>query len=143
MTRPTDSAARPGEARLRPIAAAIAAFGGWAITVPYLGSAAGLELDVPARVEFVDHVVPGVVAVAAAAWLLAAARDGEPTLAALVAAGACVLAGFWISATHLTLLIDAARGAAPAGASLLHGTAGPALLAVSAWLLARLMRAPD
>ena len=138
MGRPTDTRATG----VRAIAAALAALGAWAIAVPYLGAAVGLELDVPARTEFVDHVVPGVVAVAAAAWLLAA-DEAEPTVPALAAAGASVLAGFWISVTHLTLLIDAARGTAPAAASLLHGTAGPALLVVSGWLLARLLRAPD
>ena len=133
---------RPAAVTVRPIAVALLALGAWAATVPYVAAVAGLELDVAGRVEFVDHVVPGVVVVAVAAWL-ATGHGDEPTAAALGAAAACVLAAFWISATHVSLLVDAARGVAPAGASILHGTAGPALLIAAGVLLARLLRAPD
>ena len=143
MTRAARRAAAPPVTPARPLAAAALVLGAWATVVPYVAAALGFELDVARRVEFVDHVVPGVVAIAGAAWLVAAKRGGEPTVGALAAAGACVLAAFWITATHVGLLIDAAQGTAPAGASLLHGTAGPALLLVAGWLLARLLRAPD
>ena len=119
-------AAVPG--RRAPLLLVVAAL--WATVVPYLARALDLRVEVPASVEIVDHVVPGVLALAAAAvWLaLLRRRAGRPNeLASLVAPALAFLAGFWITATHVPLVIDAAQGAVPWGPALLHGSAGPPL----------------
>ena len=124
---------RPGG--LRP--ALLAAAGAWAMVPPYLGPAIGLDLDVAARVEVVDHVVPGAVALAASAAILALGRRGRgpESLPGLVAAGAAFLAGFWITSTHVPLPIEAAEGTTGWGPALLHFSAGPPVVALSLWLL--------
>lgn len=101
-------AARPHEVRLCLSLAAIAA---WTVVVPYLGMALGLTVDVPAIVEVVDHVIPGAVTFGAALYLASLARRHalRETGAALLAAGVCLLAGFWVLATHVPLIGDAAR----------------------------------
>ncbi len=106
------------------------AAGAWAIVVPYLADALGLELDVAAATEVIDHVVPGALAVAFSAVLLRDAdRVGE--LAWLVAAGAAFLTGFWITATHAPLLLEASDGLSPWDASLVHLSAGPPVALVA------------
>jgi hypothetical protein len=100
-------ASRPDEVWRTAVLAALAA---WTIVVPYLGRALGLTVDVAARVEVVDHVVPGALATAAALYLNRVARRG-PLAAerfALLASGVAFLAGFWVLATHLPLLAEAA-----------------------------------
>ena len=130
-------------ARQRPREAAwgiaLAALGAWAAVIPYLGRAVGLTVDVAARVEFVDHVVPGVIVVLIGTWLVLLARRpaGRGDLTSLVAAGLAFLAGFWTLATHVPLLVEAARGLAPWGAALLHASAGPPIVVLTLWLVLR------
>lgn len=117
---------------------ALAALALWSIVPPYLGPLVGLELDVPSTVEIVDHVVPGACAAAAACIALSYVRrgltDSIPMLAAL---GVCVLAGLFQTVSHLTLVLDAGGPLQPVDAVVLHATPGPALLALSLWLLLR------
>lgn len=118
--------------------AALGVLGGWALAVPYVANAAGLELNVAPRLEVIDHVVPGVLVVAAAAIVLAL-RRGDPAAyeAPVMGAGAiAMLAALWITTSHVPLLGDAAQGSAPVAASLVHGSAGPPVLLLSLWLLA-------
>ena len=133
---------RRGE-RLLPAAAGV--LGAWGMAVPYLGPVLGLELDVPARVEFVDHVVPGLVVVLSALGLLM--RSGSPTapggIAPLIAAGLCFLGGFWMTSTHVPLIFEAGDELAPWGSVLLHATVGPAVLVVALWLLIPQLRTPE
>ena len=113
---------------------------GWAILVPYLGPAWELTAIVPARVELVDHAVPGALAaIAAASCLARRGRDAiTPPDAAVAAASAlAVLAGFWTTATHVPVLPLAADGALSWPAALLHASAGPPLLVASLVLLLR------
>ena len=110
----------------------------WSILPPYLGPAIGLELDVSAATEVVDHLLPGVIAAAAAGYALYLARRGETdSLHALGALGVCALAGLWESASHFPLVLDAGDSARPWGAVLFHSTAGPAVLVLALWLLVR------
>lgn len=121
-------ASRPDEVRRTALLAALAA---WTIVVPYLGRLLGLEVDVAARVEIVDHVVPGAVATAAALYLNRVARRG-PLAAerfALLASGVAFLAGFWVLATHVPLLADAADSDQSWSAALWHSaTAVPIVI---------------
>ncbi len=75
---------------------ALAGLAVWATTVPWLAEAVGLELDVSPRLEIVDHVIPGVVMLAAAA-LLAARGGPRGSLVWLGVAAIAFLTGFWIS----------------------------------------------
>lgn len=117
-------------------AIALAALAAWAMVVPWLAAAVGLELDVATRLEIADHVVPGGIMLAAAAVL--AARSGAPGGVVWIGAGGVAfLTGLWITATHVPLIPQAVDGLAPWGAALLHLSAGPPILAVGLWMLLR------
>jgi hypothetical protein len=58
----------------------------WATVSPWLGEAVGLGLDVATRLEIADHVIPGLVALAAAALL--ATRGAKPGSVIWLGAGA-------------------------------------------------------
>lgn len=106
--------------------------GAWALLPPYSGPA----LNTAARVEFADHVVPGVLVLAISiVSLLMARRDNADQL--LFGAGlGVVLAGFWMVATHLPLVFQATRQQAPWGATLYHSAPGVAVLVLGAvWAL--------
>jgi hypothetical protein len=113
----------------------LAALAAWAVVVPWFARAVGAELDVPTRLEVIDHVVPGAIVLASCAFL-AAAPAGE--LARLAALGVAALAGFWITATHAVLLPEAIDGISPWPAALLHLSAGAPVTVLALWLLLRL-----
>ncbi|MBA3421770.1 MAG: hypothetical protein H0U12_07745, partial [Thermoleophilaceae bacterium] len=105
QTNPTHRSSRRSD---RAAAAVVLAAAGWAILVPYLGPAWELTVRVPARVELVDHALPGALAAIAAALCLVRRRRGAmtPSDTAVVAASAlAVLAGFWTTATHVSVLL--------------------------------------
>lgn len=123
----------------------LALLGIWSILPPYLGPLLGLELNVDADLEVVDHVVPGVVvaACAGAAALLVrrgAAADGAAVLALT---GLSFLAGLWQVTTHVPLVLDAGGIETPWDSVLLHSTPGPVMLAVALWLTLRTSSATD
>jgi hypothetical protein len=113
---------------------ALAALAAWAMAVPWFARAVGAELDVPARLEMTDHVVPGAVVLVCCAVL--AAPAGE--LVRLGMLGVAALAGFWITATHAVLLPEAIDGISPWPAALLHLSAGAPVTVLALWLLLRL-----
>lgn len=93
---------------------ALALLGAWSIFPPYVGPVLGLELNVAAKVEVVDHVVPGVsIALCAALAALLARRGAEAEYGtpALVLGGVCFLGGLWQAATHAPLVFDAGASA--------------------------------
>lgn len=102
--------------------------GCWALLPPYTGPA----LNTESRVEFVDHVVPGIVilAISALAFLFAWRRGGSSIL--LPAGLGIFLAGFWMTATHAPLVLQATRQEAPWGATVYHSLPGLAVLALGA-----------
>lgn len=124
------------EVRVTTLLAAIAA---WTIVVPYLGEALGLSVPVRGIVEVVDHVVPGAIAASAALLLRARALSGPLAghRSALPIAGAAFLAGFWVLATHLPLLVDAARTDQPWDAAIWHSITGLPVAALAAWCVLR------
>ncbi len=123
---------RPPTAEMR-AAGILAALAAWAVTAPYVARAAGLRLDVPARLEIADHVIPGLLALACSIAVLGA-RPG--TLRWLLAAGVALLAGLWITATHVPLLPEALDGVTPWGAALVHVSAGPPVALAAVWMFA-------
>jgi hypothetical protein len=129
-------ASSPTEVRA---AGVLVAIGAWTVVVPYLGRALGLEVNVTALVEVVDHVIPGLLVLVAALYLRKlAARGrlaGEPT--ALVASGVAFLGGFWIFATHVPLLVDAARSDLPWDAAIWHSIGGLPVAGLACWFVVR------
>ncbi len=116
----------------------LALLGALSIVPPYLGPAIGLELDVPANVEVVDHVVPGVAIVLGAAMAALLARRGEEgSLLSQSLTGWCFLGGLWQAATHFPLVLEGGQAQAPWAAVALHSTAGPGIAAVALWLTLR------
>ena len=109
----------------RAIAALLLAFGVWGLVAPYLARAVGLAVPVAAKVEVVDHVVPGIVVLAVAVLSLLMRRI------ALVSALLATLAGFWMTATHISLLVDAEHGRASFPAALIHSLPGIIILILS------------
>ncbi len=101
----------------------------WAF-VPYFS---GPELNVAPRVEVADHLIPGIVVLTAcSATLVLRLRDTM----LLIAGMAVALAGFWMTATHLPLVLQAKNGEAAWGAALYHSLPGLAVLAVGVvWIM--------
>ena len=119
---------------------ALAVLGALSILPPYLGPVLGLELDVAAKVEVVDHVMTGVVvAVCGLLAALLASRDEEVAYGAplLALTGLCFLAGLWQTATHFPLVLDGGEPGSPWAAVLLHSTAGPVMVVLALWLTLR------
>ena len=127
---------RPAEVRGTTLLAAI---GAWTIVVPYLGQALGLEVPVAAPVEVVDHVVPGAIVVAAGLFLAARARRHAlaSDRVAVLAAGVTFLAGFWVLATHVPLIADAARSDQPWDAAIWHSISAVPIVVLAAWCVLR------
>lgn len=101
----------------------LAAYG---LVAPYLSRVVGLPVPVDSNIEIVDHVVPGAVLLAVAAVTLRMHR------LTLVGSLVATLAGFWMTATHLPLLLQAQRGEVRVGAALIHSTGGILILLLSA-----------
>ena len=103
------------------------AAGAWALLPPYSGP----YLATSNRVEVADHVVPGVLLlVVSVTGLLMARRPQGPGEFLFVAGLAVVLAGIWMTATHVPLVLQAARDEAPVGAVVYHTLPGLAVLAL-------------
>ncbi len=110
--------------------AALIALGALTVAIPYLARPLGLGVDVASRIEIADHVIPGSLVAVLAIWLSARRRRG-PDVAGLVGAGACFLAGFWVLATHVPLLADAARGHESWGSAAWHSSTAPLIMVLS------------
>jgi len=125
-------------------AALLAGIGAWTAIVPYLGELIGLVVKVPARVEVVDHVIPGLLVVAAALYLrrLAGRRPLAGAGAALLAAGVSFLAGFWVLATHLPLLQDASEELVSWEAAIWHSIAALPIVGLACWFVLRSIPEP-
>lgn len=138
MPRQPEPARPPAANLLERWLAGLAALAAWSIVPPYLGPLIGLGLDVPSSVEIVDHVIPGLAAIAAALIACREVRQGRPESIRLLAAlGLCALAGFFQTVTHFTLVLDAGGPLQPVAAVVLHATPGPVLMVLSLWLMLR------
>lgn len=136
MGEAVDHGAQPGIAarstpdRGLPLAGLV--IGVWAVLPPYVGP----RLNVEPRVEFADHVVPGVVVIALSlAAVVAGARAARASTPMFVAGLAVVLAAVWMIATHVPLLAQASRGEVSYFAALYHTAPGVAVAALGgAWV---------
>lgn len=117
----------------RRLAGVLCLLGLWTAAVPYVGRILDIDVDVPAWIEVIDHVVPGAVVTTLAGWLLHQTPDRPRTSRwrHLGGAGGCILAGTWIFMNHLKLLMDAAHGEVAWYAALWHAGASVAIIAVS------------
>ena len=115
--------------------------GAVSILPPYVGPALGLELDVSATVEVVDHVVPGVTVIAFSVLALFLLRRGwhSDSLPLLFSVAVCMLAGLWETTSHVPLLLEGGTPEAPWGTVLMHSLVGPPVLVLSIALLARML----
>ncbi len=113
--------------------------GGWALLPPYSGP----PLNTADTVEFVDHVVPGVVVIAIALGSFLLTRGGHRGSMLFPAGLGIVLAGFWMTATHLPLVLQATRQQAPWDATVYHSLPGLAVLVLGvAWAVTYRAPAP-
>ena len=136
MPRPPEPAQPPAAHPLERWLIGLAVLAAWSIVPPYLGPLIGLELDVASSVEVVDHVLPGVSAIAAALLARSEVRRGnDDSVRVLTALGICVLAGLFQSVTHFTLVLDAGGPLQPVDSVVLHASPGPVLMGMSLWLL--------
>ena len=80
------------------------------------------------RVEVVDHVVPGlVVVVVSLVALVVARRSARPGPVLFLAGLVVTLAGLFMFATHVPLVMQATRGEAPWGGTVFHTSAALAV----------------
>lgn len=100
--------------------------GVWAIVPPYINTFGDLNLE--DRVEFADHVVPGVLVLAMSVLGYVLLRRPEPSPMLMFVAGAAILlAGFWMIATHAGLISQARQDMVPYGAVAWHFLPGVAV----------------
>lgn len=126
----------PPAARLQRWLGVLVAVAAWSILPPYVGPWLGLELDVSATVEAVDHLIPGLLAVCAATGVALLARRGRSdSVPAFAGLAICALAGLFQTVSHVTLVAGAGGPLQPVGSVVLHASPGPVLLALSLWLL--------
>lgn len=100
--------------------------GACAMLPPYVGP----RLATAHRVEVADHLVPGLVILAVSVIVLAASRRGPvPGTPMLLAGLLVVLAGLWMTSTHVPLVSQAARHEAPWGTTIYHSAMAVMVLA--------------
>lgn len=120
------------------LALLLAALGLLSVAVPYVGAALGLDVNVARRLELIDHVIPGAIAAACAVAAYGLLRVGAAarSVTYLLSVGIALLAGLWITATHVPLLLEANRGTVAWGPALWHSLPGlPMLLVAGALFL--------
>jgi hypothetical protein len=101
----------------------------WAVLPKYVTP----PLNTSDRAEFADHVIPGILVLGVSAACLLWANRERLSLLPLVAGMVVVLAGFWMVATHIPLVVQALGGDAPWAGTIYHtasalGTFGLGLL---------------
>lgn len=105
--------------------------GAWATVAPYAGL--GPDLDAEASRELADHVVPGVlVIVVSAVRLLRGRRQAAGGVFPLVAGFGVLLAGLWMTATHLPLVSQAGDGIVAGSVATWHTVPGVVVMALGA-----------
>lgn len=112
--------------------------GVWATAAPYV--LLGPDLNAAAKNEFADHVVPGALMIGLSLAMAMRARSGTATAGTsfpLIAGFGIVLAGIWMTATHLPLVRDARDDIVDGGVAAWHTIPGLVVLVVGAvWAIA-------
>jgi hypothetical protein len=104
---PAETVAAPGPdlARLMPLVGLGVAV--WASLPQYSGP----RLNVSASKEFADHIIPAILVVLASiVGIMAGRRPQGPGALRLIAGMTVLLAGLWMMATHIPLLLQTMRG---------------------------------
>lgn len=114
------------------VAELLGAFGLWAAAIPVISPALGLAPETTRRLLVADHVVPGLLVTMVASVLLfgtigGGLRDDVSTVLPAVT----FLLGFWITATHVPLLLQAAQHQKPWSLAVFHSSAGPPIALLS------------
>lgn len=106
------------------------AVGVWALAAPYV--LLGPDLNAASKNEFADHVVPGLLMIVLSAVMLGRSRSDKTagTTYPLIAGFGIVLAGIWMTATHLPLVRDARNDIVDGGVAAWHTLPGLVVLAV-------------
>ena len=127
MTSPEAVPDRPRQVR-RYLPGAGLVIGVWAMLPPWVGPKLH---GIPVKREVVDHIVPGIVVVAASVLVLVAGRRGRSAETLGLLTGMIVfLAGFWMTATHLPLVGQAQDGSVPVPSVVNHVLPGLTLAAL-------------
>lgn len=100
--------------------------GAASLPLPFLARPLGFDVNVPLSLELIDHVVPGVAVTTSALylWFTRSRRDRGEDVSYLIAVAIAFLAGLWITATHIPLLVHSAAGKAPWDGTLWHSLPG-------------------
>jgi len=125
---------QPGSWRESRAQVALVALGALSMLPPYVGPPLGLELDVPADVEVVDHVLPGALAVLCGglgALLVRRRPRAQSGVPGLVLYSGAFLAGLFQTATHAPLVLEAGESLTPWGAVLLHSSLAPIITVIA------------
>jgi hypothetical protein len=109
--------------RALPVIGLVAA--GVAVLPPYTAS----DICTSTRVEVADHVVPAVLMALLSLAALVAARRPRPGMFPLVAGLGILLAGLWMTATHVPLVAQATRDEVSYGTAAYHTVPGLLVLA--------------
>lgn len=110
----------------RGLLAALIAVAVLASVAPWIAKASGLPTPATTFLEVVDHVVPGIIVVGASALTLSGRL---PLFGTLIATLVAALAGLWMTATHVPLLLEARFVGWPT--ALIHSTPGLATFALT------------
>lgn len=107
------------------------AIGLWATLAPYV--LLGSDLNASAKNEFVDHVVPGILIIALSVAMLVRNRSATSGGSFPLLAGfGVLLAGLWMTATHLPLVKDAQNDIVATDIAAWHTVPGLVVLALGA-----------
>ena len=105
---------------------ALAVFGVLDAIAPYVSNAVGLPLSTLTINEIVDHVVPAAIVVGIA-WM--SILRGRRSLAGSLVTS---VAGTWMFATHVPLIVQAGQGLVPVQTVLIHAVPGALVLLTAA-----------
>lgn len=95
----------------------------WATLPKYSGPG----LNTEEITETVDHILPGLVVLLASGAALLSLRKTGPSATRFFCGMAILLAGFFMVATHVPLVMEAMRGDAPWAATVYHSSAAAAV----------------
>lgn len=132
MAKAAGAAQPPGSLR-QGLPYAGLAIGVWAAVAPY--ALLGPDLNASAKNEFVDHVVPGALILILSAVSLVRARSAQAAGGGsfpLLAGFGIVLAGLWMTATHLPLVKDAQNDLVATDVTAWHTLPGLVVMALGA-----------